>query len=190
MLIQSGDLAIRRMRDDPQDYERMARWLTDPRVLTFYEGRDNPFPLERVKEKYGPRARGEDQVTPCILEYQGQAIGYMQYYPLVEADRDAYGLEMTASLTGVYGTDMFIGEPDLWNKGLGTQALAALLRYLFAEHHAVQVVIDPQAWNTRAIRCYEKCGFRKVKLLPRHELHEGAYRDAWLMTIDRHARKG
>ena len=38
---------------------------------------------------------------------------------------------------------------------------------------------DPQAWNERAIRCYEKCGFKKVKLLPKHELHEGEYRDCW-----------
>ncbi|MEH1834506.1 MAG: GNAT family protein [Nostoc sp.] len=38
--------------------------------------------------------------------------------------------------------------------------------------------------NPRAIRCYEKCGFVKVKLLPAHELHEGEYSDCWLTAID------
>ena len=46
---------------------------------------------------------------------------------------------------------------------------------------ASKVILDPHIGNVRAIRCYEKCGFRKVKLLSLHELHEGEYRDSWLM---------
>lgn len=56
-----------------------------------------------------------------------------------------------------------------------------MLEYLFDVKEARQVLIDPQVSNTRAIRCYEKCGFRKIKLLPRNELHEGEWRDCWLM---------
>ena len=56
-----------------------------------------------------------------------------------------------------------------------------LVGYLFIVLGAAQVVIDPRATNKRAIRCYEKSGFRKVKVLPKHELHEGALRDVWLM---------
>jgi len=39
--------------------------------------------------------------------------------------------------------------------------------------------------NFRAIRCYEKCGFVKVKLLSGHDFHEGKYQDCWLMAINR-----
>jgi len=45
-----------------------------------------------------------------------------------------------------------------------------------------KVVMDPQAWNVRAISCYEKCGFEKVKLLPKHEWHEGKMQDCWPMV--------
>lgn len=38
-----------------------------------------------------------------------------------------------------------------------------------------------KAFDLRAIRCYEACGFRKVKRLPAHELHEGQWKDCWLM---------
>ncbi len=41
--------------------------------------------------------------------------------------------------------------------------------------------MDPQAWNTRALRVYEKNGFKKKKYLEKHEMHEGELRDCWLI---------
>ena len=49
---------------------------------------------------------------------------------------------------------------------------------------AQRVVIDPRVENLRAIRCYEKAGFRKARRLPRHERHEGRWCDAWLMICE------
>jgi aminoglycoside 6'-N-acetyltransferase len=82
----------------------------------------------------------------------------------------------------MFGVDMFIGEPELWDRGLGTKALAILVAYLYAAAGARGIVIDPRVANARAIRAYEKAGFRKVKVLPRHEFHEGAWYDNWLMA--------
>jgi GNAT superfamily N-acetyltransferase len=45
------------------------------------------------------------------------------------------------------------------------------------------VTIDPETWNTRAIRSYERAGFAKWRFLPRAELHEGEWRDVWLMVF-------
>ena len=179
-LVQDGDLSIRRMRDDLHDYRLMSGWLTDERGLKFYEGRDNPYDIARVRRKYGPRARGEDPVVPCILVYSGSPIGYLQYYPVL--DRNEYGVD---AVEDVYAIDLFIGEPGLWDQGIGTRALSLFVDYLFRTTDAVRILIDPQTWNRRAIRCYEKCGFRKIKVLRKHELHEGEYRDCWLMAIDR-----
>ena len=173
-------LSIRLMRDEPQDYELMAKWLTDERVLEFAYGRDKPFGVDRVLARFRPRVRGEDEVVPCILGHNDIPVGYMQYYP-VSAGRE-YGIE---AVTGVFGVDLFIGEPDLWDRGIGAQALGMLVRHLFSALGAVRVVIDPLVTNERAIRCYEKSGFKKVKVLARHELHEGKLRDAWLMVRDR-----
>lgn len=174
-----GDVAIRRMRDDPHDYRLMAAWLTDERVLEYYEGRDQPFPYEHVVEKYGPRIR-EGPIVPCILYYRDQEIGYLQYY-LVASAQD-YELE---DASDTYGIDVFIGEPEYWERGIGSRALAALVRYLLEQLGARRVVIDPDVANRRAVRAYEKAGFRKVKVLKEHEWHEGAKRDCWLMAIER-----
>ncbi len=180
ILSQTGDLEIRRMRDEPSDYLLMAKWLTDERVLEFYEGRDQPYPYERVVAKYRPRVRGEDPVQPCILVYQERKIGYLQYYPV--ASPQDYGLEDAAD---TYGIDLFIGEPEHWDRGIGTRAVSALVTYLFERLKARTIVIDPSVDNYRAIRAYEKCGFQKVMILAGHELHEGARRDCWLMAIER-----
>jgi aminoglycoside 6'-N-acetyltransferase len=169
-LIEDGELAIRPLQDNVSAYGILAKWLTDTRVLEFYEGRDNPFPIDRIKEKYAPRVLGSENVVPCLLVFQSAPIGYAQFYPIPEE-------------AGVFGIDQFIGEAGLWNRGLGTHAVSLLLQYLFRVKGARKVIVDPHVTNARAIRCYEKCGFRKVKLLPRHELHEGSLRDSWLMEV-------
>ena len=170
---QADDVSIRRMRDDMRDYLLMSKWLMDDRVLEFYAGRDKPHNVEKVMLDYGPGARGEDVVIPCILNWRKKPVGFIQYYPLTESESHQYGV------------DMFIGEPTLWSQGLGTRALRCLIDCLFNMVNASRVVIDPHVSNHRAIRSYENSGFRKFKLLPKHERHEGEYRDSWLMTIDR-----
>jgi len=178
-LIHSGELAIRLMRDDDGDFAMMAAWLTDPRLLEFYEGRDNAHTLERIRREYSPSGMAEEGVTPCLLLLRGTPIGYLQFYPVTEEAKSSYELE--GDVGGVFGIDQFIGEPGLWNQGLGTRGVSLLLQYLFAARGARRVVLDPHVSNLRAIRCYERCGFRKLKVLKRHELHEGEYRDSWLM---------
>src|SRR6266550_12373 len=44
-----------------------------------------------------------------------------------------------------WALDIVIGEPELWNRGLGTRAVVALLRYLFVEKRAAEVVLSPVA---------------------------------------------
>ena len=56
------------------------------------------------------------------------------------------------------------------NRGFGTRPASLLLSY-------------PNVENGRAVRCYEKSGFRKLKRLPRHELHEGVQKDCCLMEV-------
>jgi aminoglycoside 6'-N-acetyltransferase len=109
LLIEKHEIAIRRMHDDEADYVLMSEWLTDERVLEFYKGRDNPFPLERVREKYAPRVLNRDRVVACFILRQEQPIGHMQYYPLTAAE---YGLD---EIEGVYGIDLYEGTyRDSW----------------------------------------------------------------------------
>lgn len=183
MLLEKDGIILRLMEDSLENYQLMAKWLTDERVLEFYAGRDNPFDLEKVIATYQPMVVENDAVKPCLIYYENIKIGYLQYYSLddlPETDKKKYCLEKTDN---VYALDLFIGEPDYWHRGIGTKILTMAVNYIFEVLLASKIVIDPHIDNTRATRCYEKVGFEKVKVLPAHELHEGKHSDCWLMAI-------
>ncbi len=56
---------------------------------------------------------------------------------------------------------IFLGA-DFCGKGLGTDALQAVLRYGFEERAFRSVRLQVAATNHRAQRAYEKCGFRRT----------------------------
>jgi len=175
----SGPVALRPLADS--DAEILLKWLTDPRVLEWYEGRDQTFTPERVREDFFGEEPG---LRRCTIEYEGTPVGYVQLYPIDEEGFAEYEYSPAEkNLPGflAFGVDQFIGEPDYWNRHIGRAFLRLLLNYLTTEEHVSAVILDPHVSNPRAIRCYEACGFRKLKLLPAHELHEGKMEDCWLM---------
>lgn len=174
MLFQNDKLSVRLL--ELKDDSLIVKWLSDPSVLEFYEGRDNVFDLEKVHEKFYDREPG---VVRCIVEFDKIPIGYIQYYQVDSDERKLYGYTEVPDV--IYGMDQFIGEVTYWNNGIGTLLVNSMVEFLVKQNHVDRVVMDPQTWNERAIRCYEKCGFNKVKLLPKNELHEGEYRDCWLI---------
>lgn len=54
-----------------------------------------------------------------------------------------------------------IGERDCQGKGYGTEAMGLLLEYGFATLGLHRITLCVYESNPRAIRCYEKCGFRR-----------------------------
>jgi len=70
------------------------------------------------------------------------------------------------------GRDAFvglgIGEREFWGKGYGTDVMKVILRYGFTEINLNRITLTVFEYNPRAIRSYEKAGFR----------HEGRVRKA------------
>lgn len=176
IICEDEELRVRRL--EPEDAPLLVEWLSDPEVLRYYEGRDRPHDLELVMAHFYAVEEPEAEMSRCIMLYHGQPIGYVQYYLLEEAERREYGY---SDQEIIYGMDQFIGVPDYWGKGIGKRLIGAVTCYLFTGKGAKRIVMDPQSWNMRALTCYERSGFRRVKLLKEHEWHEGAYRDCWLM---------
>lgn len=54
---------------------------------------------------------------------------------------------------------IWLGQP-FRNRGAGTEALRVALRYAFDDLKLHKVYLRVLEYNTRAIRAYEKCGFR------------------------------
>ncbi len=53
-----------------------------------------------------------------------------------------------------------IGAREFWGKGYGTDAMRLCLRYAFNELNVYRVSLGLMAYNPRALRSYEKAGFR------------------------------
>lgn len=165
------------------DVSLLARWRSDPRVLEFYGGRDKPLDPASVRSRYFLRRR--DSVTgrfyeyrPCIVETDRGPVGFVQYYRLPWRESALFGY---APEERVYAVDYFIGETSLWGRGLGPRLVELVRDYLVEARSALRVVADPRVTNPRSVRSLEKAGFRKVRLLPAHEVHEGVLSDCWLM---------
>ena len=167
-MIQKDELRIRLMNSN--DFEVMVKWLNDEKVLKFYE--ESPSNLERIIKKYGPRVEGNHYVTPCILEYKDKPIGYIQYYKVQEGNLERYGYTVNE---GIFGIDQFIGETQLWGKGIGTSMIQMMLNYLSTIKNASRVVLEVKKDNSRAISSYKKCGFREMK-----ELNDDLYLMEWV----------
>ena len=165
------------------DLPLLARWRSDPRVLEFYGGRDRPRDENDVRQHYFRRRRDPAtgryyEFRPCMVETDGGPIAFVQYYRLPRRESDLFE---SAPTERTYGIDFLIGDPLLWGKGLGSRLITLTRDFLCQERGAVRVVSDPRVENLRSVRALEKAGFRKVRILPARELHEGIRQDCWWM---------
>jgi RimJ/RimL family protein N-acetyltransferase len=81
-----------------------------------------------------------------VIEYQGRAIGEVLLDNFVEADQRA-------------GLIIGILDPEALGKGLGTEALKSIAAFSFATLGLHKLSMRVLAFNTRAIRAYERVGF-------------------------------
>lgn len=78
---------------------------------------------------------------------------------------------------------IFIGDKDYWGKGYGTDAMKVLLKFIFNQMNIHKVKLSVYAFNERAIKCYEKCGFKKEGVLRKEIFKDGKYHDEIIMGI-------
>ncbi|NYZ76666.1 GNAT family N-acetyltransferase [Candidatus Micrarchaeota archaeon] len=82
-------------------------------------------------------------------------------------------------------TDMsvIIGEKEEWGKGYGTETILLLLDYAFRQLNFHRVAIGVVGFNERAIRFWEKVGFRKEGIERDGYYYDHKYYDFVMMSI-------
>jgi RimJ/RimL family protein N-acetyltransferase len=76
-----------------------------------------------------------------------------------------------------------IGDRDFWGSGYGTDAMGLILRYAFTELNLRRVSLEVFAHNPRAIRSYEKAGFRREGVIRSDCRRDGQRWDSVFMGI-------
>lgn len=138
----------------PDHIPLLRQWLKEPHVAEFWQ---EPEDEAEFRQKYLGKLQERD-VRPYIINYNGRPIGYIQDY---EAALVGGGWWPNAK-PGTFGVDQYIGENEFINKGLGTKIIHLFVSKLFENPKVQEVITDPDPKNGRAIRAYEKVGFKKV----------------------------
>lgn len=76
-----------------------------------------------------------------------------------------------------------INDREDWSKGYGTDAMKLILRFAFTELNLNRVTLTVFEYNPRAIRSYEKAGFRHEGRMRKALLRDGKRWDMLYMGI-------
>jgi aminoglycoside 6'-N-acetyltransferase len=136
----------------------------DPAVTRWWPA---PDPVAEALDHVRPE---RDRVVWAI-EAEGIVIGLIQAHEENEPDYRHAGIDL--SLAGAAR-----------GHGFGPEAVRIVARWLFDDRGHHRITIDPAAANARAIRAYEKAGFRPVGVMRRYERGaDGTWHDGLLMDL-------
>jgi len=142
------------------DEAALRRIHSTPEVARWWDAPDERFPWD------------EPESTRFVIEVDGAVAGLIQFW------------EETEPRYRHAGIDLFL-DPALHGRGLGTQAVARVVRLLIDERGHHRITIDPAVANVAAVRAYEKVGFRPVGVLRQAERDGGGggWNDCLLMEL-------
>jgi aminoglycoside 6'-N-acetyltransferase len=146
-----------------EDAQRLAELAADPDVALWWP---NLTEAEVVD-----KARGRGDSKGFAVLHDGDLIGLAQYYEELDPEYRRAGI------------DLFIAAP-YQDRGLGTDTVRTMARHLINDRSHHRLVIDPRADNERAIRCYEKVGFRRVGVMREYQqAPDGTWHDGVLLDL-------
>lgn len=150
------------------DTDRIIAWRNAPSVMAHFIYRT---PLTRKAHLNWLHNRVETGEVAQFVIYDGEtAVGSVY---LRDIDRSNQKCE--------YG--IFIGDDSCRGKGIGTVAAKLALAYAFEELQMNRVYLRVFADNTRAIKSYEKVGFRYEGTFRQDVMIDGAGVDIVFMAI-------
>jgi RimJ/RimL family protein N-acetyltransferase len=154
------------------DLPLRARWLSDARVLSM------------LAEGAPLGADDAERWFARIGADQGNA--WFRFVICRRADDRPVGSAWFGPVDWVQGTaeiGIYVGEPEDWGKGIGTEAMGILLDLGFGWLRLERMWLRVLARNERALRSYRRAGFVEEGVERGAMLIEGRREDVVLMAI-------
>ena len=152
-------------REDLSDY---VQRLNDPAVLEYF-GNQVPLSLVHEEKWYNDMLR-DPSLQAFAVEFEGQHVGSAGF-----GDIDGRNARAEVGL--------FIGPPEMWDRGLGFDVLKTLVRFGFEQMNLNRIYLRVFAGHQRAIHLYEKVGFRHEGLWRQAAFRHGRYHDLLWMSV-------
>lgn len=139
-----------------RDLPLIESWLREPHVATWWL---TTTTIEDELADIDMALAGAEAFEVLVVECQDRPVGWCQWYRWWDHPKEA--AEVGASKHDL-GIDYSIGEPSATGKGIGTELIAELVRYLRTRVSSTGIVVEPDARNHASRRILEKNGFELV----------------------------
>ena len=163
-----------RVRLRPPEESDLEEWLRvwTPELRHMYGGSLTSPARPKLEGRKGwvERVRRGEEGHCFAVEAEGRYIGFATVKVTEEESR-----------RGRYRIG--IENPEYWGRGYGSEVTRLMLRHAFETLGLHRVDLRVAAYNTRAIRCYEKCGFRLEGIERDSFFVDGQWHDDWLMAV-------
>jgi RimJ/RimL family protein N-acetyltransferase len=154
------------------DLPEIARWHDDASFARMFDARPaapkTAGALDAWLEEY---TRSTNGFLFAIRPLEGDALlGYIELEGILWMHQHAW-------------LSIAIGDAAHQGQGYGTEAIGLALRFAFQELNLHRVQLTVFGYNQRAIRVYEKLGFRREGVYREHIQRDGARYDMYLYGI-------
>ncbi len=131
--------------------EAFSRWAQDSEYRRLFDSEET-------------RLWSKDLTRGRLEKYIGSLKPNLYFFSIYTLKDDRLigeiGLDEVRFSQGDASASIGLGEREFWGRGYGTDAMRLLLRYAFTELNLRRVSLDVFEYNPRAVRSYEKVGFK------------------------------
>ena len=152
-----------------EDVEKFTEWLNDFET-TDYTGRSGILTTLDGERKYLEENSNPEATFVIVTLEDNKMIGTVSL-------EDINWINRTATL------GIFIGDKEFRSKGYGTEAIRLILEYGFKYMNLYNIKLDLMEFNERALKCYQKCGFKEYGRRRKCKFVNGKYYDSISMDI-------
>lgn len=155
--------------DDAKSYHEAMK----DEEIRHMTGTKNQASLEDIKNHLERISKDESREDYAICRLDNsQMIGELS---LLDIDLD----------NRTVGFRIALSDKKHLNKGLGSEAINLVIDYVFKVKKLNRLQLEVYSHNKRALRAYEKCGFKKEGILRQALYYKGNYYDEIIMAIIR-----
>lgn len=152
-----------------EEVEKFTEWLNDFET-TDYIGRSAIITTLEGERKYFEGSNDKNYSFFIVTLDNDKLIGTI-------------GLECYDHINRTATLGIFIGDKEYRSKGYGTEAVRLILDYGFNYLNLNNIKLDLMSFNERALKCYQKCGFKEYGRRRKCKFINGKYYDSIEMDI-------
>lgn len=149
------NISFRKLNDTKEDYLKLYNWCRNEYVYKWFEQRKLSY--DEIINKYKFKLKNKIQDL-YIIKLNDIDIGLVQIYKF----NNDIKISNLNKYKNIYEYDVFIGEEKYLNKGIGKEVIKSINKIIFKKYNADAIILRVFKENIRAIKCYEKCNFKKV----------------------------